>query len=707
MRVFLVFLFLSGSVALFSQSPGLNAALKMKLAEKKLPGEKYSILVQGDISKLRAFEKQAGYSIYYSSGNIASISCDANSLSFLIDNKIISHAELTQSRVKPMNDTMVYRNRIKPVKIGAAPLTQAYDGSGIVIGFIDTGIDIAHKDFKDAQGNSRIKFLWDQVATAGSTAPLPFNYGIEWTAAQINASLCTHSDMAHYGHGTHVAGIAAGNGLSNNTHEGCAPKADIVVVAIDFNKAGPVTADAVQYIFDKATLLNKPCVINASLGDYYGSHDATDLEAKLIESMLVNTPGRALVAAAGNAGNSKFHVKTQSTPATDTSFTWLANGTTSFDYWFYGDTTQVKNLQISVGANRSNFSDLGRIPFKNYNYGLISVKHDTLKKNGNRIGVIYNSSSINSYGVYELYIHIAADTSNLLWRIETKGTGMHHAWNFDFMSAGLPTQSQYPRMVHYLIPDSMYSMVSSYQNSEEVITVANYVNLNSYYDVHDSLRHLAQTTGALAYSSSSGPTRDGRQKPDIATTGESVFSTLVTGMQANLITNYPQVVAQGSFHVKGGGTSASAPVVTGLAALYMQAHPEATNQQVKAAITNCAYTDGFTGTVPNYAWGYGKLDGLATMTCGENLAGISKNNGKGSAVCFPNPFKDKVTLVLPSKTKGKISVYSAEGKLIFEDTIDGDDYELNFSRIKNNNPGLYFVRINGRENTYAFKLIRE
>src|SRR5690606_926764 len=156
----------------------------------------------------------------------------------------------------------------------------AYNGEGILMGIIDTGVDFNHADFKDSLGNTRIKYLWDQKPTSGSTVPSPFGYGIEWTETQINMAQCTQSDMAYYGHGTGVAGIAAGNGLASGHHQGPASKSDLIVVALDFNKTGPTIADAVQYIFDKAIQIGKPCVINASLGDYYGSHDATDLQTQ-------------------------------------------------------------------------------------------------------------------------------------------------------------------------------------------------------------------------------------------------------------------------------------------------------------------------------------------------------------------------------------------------------------------------------------------
>jgi subtilisin family serine protease len=228
-----------------------------------------------------------------------------------------------------------------------APLTQAYDGTGIIMGIMDSGIDFNHGDFKDASGNTRIKFIWDQNQSTGSTIPQPFNYGIEWTAAQINASVCTHNDLANYGHGTHVTGTAAGNGLANGKHEGIASKADIIVVAINFNSNNSIFSDAIQYIFNKATAAGKPCVINASVGDYYGSHDATDLQSQLINNLLLAQNGRVLVAAAGNAGNIKYHVKTNLTTP-DTLFTWFTNNTSDLYYYTYADTNDIKNVPVLV-----------------------------------------------------------------------------------------------------------------------------------------------------------------------------------------------------------------------------------------------------------------------------------------------------------------------------------------------------------------------
>ncbi|MEO6303055.1 MAG: S8 family peptidase [Bacteroidia bacterium] len=706
---FLLILFFASSF-LISQNAGLNNALKFRLISEN-NFIQHTILVEGNIPKLVSSRGGYNYTFNYSAGNIASISCNLTILSKLIENKIISYAEFIEPGKKTMNDTMVIKNKIKPVKLGTLPLTMPYDGTGIVVGIIDSGTDFSHPDFKDALGNSRIKFLWDQVPVSGSNIPQPYNYGIEWTDAQINANQCTHNDLPHFGHGTHVCGIATGNGLANGTHEGVASKADIVVVALDFNASGPTIADAVNYIFSKATLLGKPCVINASVGGYYGSHDGTDLEAKLIYNMIHNVPGRVMVAAAGNAGNVKHHVKTQP-PLNDTSFTWIKNSNASLQYWCYADTNNIKNVQISVGANRTNNFNLGRIGFKPYNYGLSSIQTDTLKFNGNRIGIIKTSASINTDGVYELYLNILADTLNLKWRIESKGVGLHDSWNFDFVSTGLPSSISYPYILKYKMPDFNSTMVTSFQCLTDVVTVANYVNVNAYYDVTNTLQSWAalnpgENVNTLAASSSHGPTRDNKQKPDISATGAGVFSTMALGMQTNLITNAPQVVAQGSVHVQGGGTSAASPVVAGLAALYLQKYPTATSLQVRNVITSCgAYSDAYTGTaLPNYLWGYGKLDGFAAMTClVTDLKTQTTINNNGNY--YPNPFSDKVTFNFEKDLIGKIYVYTIDGKLLFEDKVNGNSYNLSSSQLSEKQNGLLFVRVITPNENIAFKLIK-
>jgi subtilisin family serine protease len=683
------------------RSQGMNNALKIRLAQRRDMNKPFDLLVKGDIPKLRS-QYSASVKVNYSIKDIASVNCYLQVIPQLLAEKVITCAEFTEARKRPLNDTMVVRNRIKPVKRGDPPFQQPYNGKGVVLGFIDTGIDYHHGDFKDANGKTRIAFIWDQYPISGSPVPQPFNYGIEWRAGQIDSGSCTHTGLAYYGHGTHVAGIGAGNGRASGRNQGCASESDIIMVALDFGKSGPTIADAAQYIFNKAAQMGKPCVVNASLGDYYGSHDGTDLEAQLIANMVAGTKGKAIAAAVGNAGNINFHVFTQ--VAQDTAFTWLDGGNPG-QYWCYGDTLQVKNLQFAIGANGNDFSDVGRTAFRSYDYSLNGTQSDTIWKNGKRIGIVQISAAINSKGVYELYYEIDADSSGLLWRMETKGVGQHHAWNFDFVEGPLPSSQQYPFIAKYRMPDSDYSMVSGFQCHEEIITVGNYVNRSKFYDVHGILRDDGENAGYLAPNSSSGPTRDGRIKPDISATGDGIFSSFPLPLLASLLVNTPSVVAQGSMHVISGGSSASSPVVAGLAALFLERHPEASNREIRNAIRFCAYQDAYTGgNLPDFHWGYGKLDGRKAMICAEPPPplGLAEENLHG-IMASPNPFTEKVKLSIPGG-KGRIDVFDSTGRLLFSNNFNGTEITLNSYGLPK---GLIFVRVSSESNSQTIKLLAE
>jgi subtilisin family serine protease len=701
MKRLLFVVFLLAQYTTFSQK-NANTLLKAGMFNGTLP-EQIDVLVKAHIPSLIRQQELLGIKVKYFSGDVASVSIQLSHVEKLLKLPFVQYVEYQPNELTLMNDTAMVKNRIKPVKQGMAPLSQAYDGTGVIVGIIDSGIDFSHPDFKDSNGNTRIQFIWDQNQSSGSTTPQPFNYGIEWTAAQINASLCTHSDLAQYGHGTHVSGTAAGNGLANGYHEGGAPEAEIIVVALNFNNnTNTIYSDAVSYIFNKATAAGKPCVINASVGEYYGSHDATDLQAQLIDNMLTAQNGRVLVAAAGNAGHIKFHTKT--IVNNDTAFTWLTKSTANIYYWFYADTNSIKNVQTSVGVNRPSSSNLGRIPFHGYTYGLNVQMTDTLKYNGNRIGIVRSYASINSSGVYERMYHIIADTLNYRWRIETKGNGLHDAWNFDFMGSSLPSVSVYPYMAKYIKPDSISSIVSSFQCSNKVITVGNYINLNRYYDVSNTLQTTPEIPGKIKETSSNGPTRVNLIKPDVVATGANVFSAMALGMQANLIANLPSAVSQGSMHVQGGGTSAASPVVAGLAALYLQAYPNANYAQVKQAIVNCTYSDGFTGTLPNIVYGYGKLDGMGAMTCNIFTA-LNKIHLSETIKAFPNPFSDKIEISIPD-TNGRLQVFDTKGSLVADQVFSGSHIILSSEMLKGRK-GLVMIHIKTDSGIYSAKVIAQ
>ena len=670
--------------------------------EHATPNEKINVLVLTKPNTEINYSQFPSIQFHYQAGNISSISGTILSIKQLSSLKNIIRIEYAQHHLQLMSDTAHIRNRIKNIKTGLSPLSQSYDGNGVIVGIIDSGTDFNHPDFKDANGNSRIKYLWDMAKPLAVNTPTSFGYGQEWNNTQIDLGLCTHNDVASYGHGTNSSGIAAGNGFSVNKYEGMAPKADIIVVAIDFNKPGNLIADALQYIVTKSQLLNKPLVVNASVGDYNGSHDGTDLETQLINNLVSNIPGRALVAACGNAGRSKFHVG-YNIVNTDTNFTWIKNTSSIIRLSEYADTSQIKNVIYSVGVTRPNFTDVGATSFKLYNYALNTVKRDTIYRNTKRIGIIESVASINSFGVYELSILINADSLNYLWSIAHTGVGRIDSWDFDYVTSNIPPSFIYPKITKYKIADTLQTIVSGFQCSDEVIAVANYIDRNKYIDVSGNAQTKPETPGQLHESSSTGPTRDNRIKPDIAATGANIMAALPLSLLATYIASSSTVVAQGGYHRTAGGTSAASPVVAGLAALYFQRNPTATNQQLKQAIINCAYNDFYTGVnLPSNRWGYGKLDGYATIMCGEVFDNVKILSNEEIIQVFPNPLSSETNLIFSNAESKKIKLYNSSGQIVMEDNCQAINYSLKRNNLAS---GLYFVIVEEKNVTYKIKIV--
>ena len=271
-----------------AQKVKLNFFLQQKLAVSRTTDREISLFVKGDIDVIRQQTETLGGTFKYAAGSIAAIRLPLSKITELASFAEIKSIESNSLRLQPMNDQMISKNHVIEVQNGFN-LPQAYNGEGVVMGIIDEGIDYNHSDFRNEFGQTRIKFLWDQsiINTNSITQAQPYGYGKEYIGNQIDTA-SQHYDGA-FGHGTHVAGIAAGNGLSVNNYKGVAPKSDLIIVKMNLNQPDndflSNLVDAVKYIFDHADEMGKPAVINISLGTYFGSHDAKDIQAEAIENL--------------------------------------------------------------------------------------------------------------------------------------------------------------------------------------------------------------------------------------------------------------------------------------------------------------------------------------------------------------------------------------------------------------------------------------
>lgn len=687
---FLFFTLLIFSINAFSQSK-MNLALVLK--NNSASTEIIDVFVKGDVDAIQQITASVQGKVKCISGNIASIKIPASALSLFVANKKIQRIEAYPSHFKPMNDTMLLNNNVLPVHSGQTPLTQGYNGYGIIMGIIDTGIDYSHPDLRDSLGNTRIQFLWDQRLPFAANTPV-YGYGQEWNNTEIDGGLAAAStDIDWNGHGTHVAGVAAGNGLSSGTYKGVAFKSDLVVVAFDFYSTNPtLMTDAVDYIYTKANLLGKPCVINASLGDYYGSHDGLDLQAQLIKNMIAAQPGRALVASAGNAGAAKFHLGY--TVSSDTNFTFFSSVSGAENFIMYSDTNNFSNVQFAIGVDQMSptHSFRGRTSFSTISTHLGILMTDTIFNGGNRIGIV-QSYGDSATGVYTMQFNIIPDSTAYNWRLMTTGSGKFDVWDFNLVSSGsLPSPATMPDSIYYKSPDLNQTIVSGFQCLDNVITVGNYVNRKSMLN-YNSVMFVdpARTPGQRDATSSSGPTRDGRIKPDISAPGDFIMScSLLSNLPADAIA-YPDYYDPLGFHVLGGGTSAASPGVAGIAALYLQKNPTASGMDVKNVIINCPTVDGYTGVVPNNQYGYGKANAFNALTgCLSTV--IDNSEATTSFMIYPNPVQSGNLLAISisnniKNSRTELLIYNSVGQLITSEQITGPSVTL-----KELPSGIYFCK---------------
>ena len=194
-------------------------------------------------------------------------------------------------------------------------------GKGTLIGIVDSGIDYENAEFRNEDGTTRIVSLWDQ--SVNGRPPAGYLAGTEYTREQIDAALATEdkevrrqmvktSDVS--GHGTAVAGIAAGNGWGSEGRRfrGAAPEAELIIVKMGAPREGgfPRTTElmrGVDYIVRKAVELRRPVAINISFGNTYGSHDGTSLVERFLND-IADMWKNVICIGSGNEGASAGHV---------------------------------------------------------------------------------------------------------------------------------------------------------------------------------------------------------------------------------------------------------------------------------------------------------------------------------------------------------------------------------------------------------------
>lgn len=472
--------------------------------------------------------------------------------------------------------------------------TTGLDGAGVVVGIVDYGLDYTLDDFRDANGKTRLAFLWDQNLTPlqGERPPAEFDLGVEYDSTAINRALGDANPFSvvrhkpeRASHGTHVTGIAVGNGRSHDAQfpagkfVGIAPGATIIFVQPATGEGGNFTdsvniARAVSYIYQKAAALRMPCVINMSLGTNGGSHDGESIVERSIDGLLQQR-GRAFVKAAGNQHTSLGHASGRLATSETRRLAWHVSSDdgsqNEVEIW-YSSRDRFKARVINPAGRATAWVEPG---------GQIDERDDG---SNNAITVESERFTVLN-GDALIYIEVNRRGGQPIdageWFIELQSLqsldGQFDAWiERDDDNPSQFVGSDFDPMRTISLPGTV----------RHGIAVAN-------YDHHVS-------PPAISPSSGRGRTRDGRPKPEIAAPGTRIMSSCSLGGRPN---GAGGVIAM---RVAKTGTSMAAPQVTGSIALLLQKSPRLTATQIRGLLIAAARNTG--ELEHSVAFGFGRLD---------------------------------------------------------------------------------------------------
>lgn len=574
-----------------------------------------------------------------------------------------------------------------------------YDGSGVIIGIIDSGLEYDHINFYDESGNLRIKRVWQQSDNTG-TPPDGFTYGSEYTTqSEIEA---IKYDTPTGTHATHVAGIAAG-GYKGSDYYGIAPNAEIVYVAFSDDQTS--ITDGVSYIYSYAESVGKPVVINLSLSSFVGARDGTSFFDRVADEL--QGSGKLMVGAASNYGSRKMHMQGSFSSPTDTVKSFI-NGNytlTNYDYIeAYGDAGSYLNVKVSL-YDLSGNKEIKASPViattRYSEYKLTLTEGITGEIN------IYTETEYFSNRPH-VFIEKKINNVNSGYAIALKFSGATgksvHAWDYleDFTSND---------KTGWTDGDNTYTVSEVGGTGKRIITAGAYcTKLFSQITLND-----------ISPTSSHGPTLDGRTKPDITAPGNVVVSSysdspniVNSSYYAPYLNAGGTVTANGRTYYYGAmaGTSMSAPAVTGALALWLQVRPDLTPEEAKEIIAETAREDEYTGDtdMTGNTWGYGKIDileGIRSCLKLNSTETIQSDDTENIKLYYSKQSESLKILFLNNIDETILNIYDISGQEIREIhyglSFAGDEYSEPLASLPQ---GTYIITCRTKTRQYQIKIIK-
>jgi len=563
-----------------------------------------------------------------------------------------------------LNATPVYEGRQLP---------QAYTGRGVVVGVMDIGFDLTHPTFYSRDTTDyRIRQFWDMLST--DTVGSPFYVGRDYQGREALLALGHARDGLDQYHGTHTAGIAAGSGYDSD-YRGMAPESDICLVAnavsddialidsADYYKYTFATdALGFKYIFDYADSVGMPCVINFSEGSGQDFWGYDQLYYEILGKL--TGPGHIIVSAAGNYGADRTYLlKHRGRESAGAFFkAWSSSALLTFK----ADDAFTVRL-VSYGSNGTTDT-------------LLIDTRTVLAQEDSVLMSKFATITVTTEAYPSCYD--ARETCFDLTLQDVRRIGNSVPLSFEILGADATVEA-YTVGSYFTVNTALNPLLCDGEQSHSILSPASSPDIvcvgATYYrpgviNYRGEQKNWAiGTPGEWCVNSSVGPTYDGRTKPDCVAPGMYVNS----AMSSFYMENHPEAsqtdwdVARFTFNGRNYswnsqcGTSMASPAVAGAVALWLQAKPDLTPDDVLDVLTHTSRHYDASLDYPNNYYGHGEIDvygGLLYLLGADRIEGVTATQSKARIGYVEGRLH--VAFDAPLSAPVEVSVYALSGRKV-------------------------------------------
>lgn len=526
-------------------------------------------------------------------------------------------------------------------------------GKEVLTIMMDRGLDYRHPDFRNADGSTRLAYLYDMFDDSGARdSDNPYGIGTIYTEDEINAALANDRELFidYGGHGTATTGIFCGNGTALNDNEkfrGVAYNSKIIsiVVAVDgrpsFNGRpaqsnlwnSELLKTAFEFAKDKSKELDLPSVALLNAGSIAFPTDGSTSFCRMVDDYIDD--GRLFVCGVGDDGGSDNHASRTLQPNETTTLRIRKGeqGLLRTTIWY------SEEDRVDVSVTRPDGSIVGP-------YSSPKRDDDYIFKTGDDIGVFQYGADVENSGsdqpLRQIVVDIRSGTGD--YKINFYGDDIRS--NVKYHAFLNPSRlANKNRFLNHVIDGSIHEFASC----QNVIAPSDHVTSTSFTDINGNRYTSNQgDDGEIWLGSSQGPTMDGRYGVDFTAPGESAIGAY--SLDSYYGTFDWNIVKDGKgYYGKQNAVSGAAPIAAGVVALLLEINPSLDQQEVKEILQNSARSDRYTGSVPNNIWGYGKLDALEAVN--QTLRTVPIDNPDfpvNTVEIYPNPTSNNIQVTFPN-----------------------------------------------------------